>query len=113
MFGEVTDTSRYPWPPSLPVFSFARQGALSFDGKGGFTGDTTASYGGLSIVQETLKGTYSVDSSCNVTMVSTSGAPFTWNGVTTEGGEGMDLVIASPGGAVIGGTLLRQQVKPD
>ena len=113
MFGKVTDTSRYPWPASVPFLSFARQGTLSFDGNGRFTGDTTASYGGLSIVQETLKGTYSIDSSCNVTMVSTSGAPFTWRGVATEGGGGTDLVVASPEGAVIGGTLLRQGAKQD
>jgi hypothetical protein len=111
LYGEVTDTSRYPWPPSLPIFSFARQGTVSFDGHGGFTGDTTASYGGLNVVQEPLTGTYSIDSACNVTMRSTAGAPFTWRGVTTEGGEGADLVVASPDGAVIGGTLLRQRAK--
>jgi hypothetical protein len=113
MYGDVTDTSRYPWPPSLPIFSFSRQGTLLFDGKGGFTSDTTASYGGLSIVPETLKGTYSIDRSCNVTMRSTSGAPFTWDGVITEGGEGANLMVTSPDGAVIGGTLLRQRAKQD
>jgi len=114
MFGDVTDTSRYPWPPlPFPLFSFARQGTLSFDGKGGFTGDTSASYGGLSVVHETLKGTYSIDNSCNVTMLSTSGAPFTWRGVITEGGEGADVLVTSPDGAVIGGTLLRQRANHD
>jgi len=110
MFGDVTDISRYPWPPlPFPLFSFSRQGTLSFDGKGGFTGDTSASYGGISVVQESLKGTYSIDSSCNVTMLSTSGAPFTWRGPITQGGDGADLMITSPDGAVIGGTLLRQR----
>jgi hypothetical protein len=113
MFGQVSDTSRYPWPPSLPILSFSRQGTLSFDGKGGFTGDTTASYGGLSVVQETLKGAYSIDSSCNVTLRSTSGAPYTWRGMTTGDGEGADLLVTSPDGAVIGATLLRQRAKHD
>jgi hypothetical protein len=113
MLGDVIDTSRYPWPPSVPILSFARQGTLSFDGKGGFTGDTNANYGGLSVVQETLKGTYSIDSACNVTMLSTSGAPFTWRGMITGGGEGADLLVTSPDGAVIGGTLLRQGAKQD
>jgi hypothetical protein len=112
LYGDVTDTSRYPWPP-LPFFAFARQGTLAFDGEGGFTGDTTASYGGLSVVPETLKGTYSIDSSCNVTMRSTSGAPFTWRGVMTGGGAGADVMVTSPQGAVIGGTLLRQRAKHD
>jgi hypothetical protein len=113
LYGEVSDTSRFPWPPSVPILSFARQGTLSFDGKGGFTGDTNASYGGLGVVQETLKGTYTIDSSCNVTILSTSGAPYTWRGVTTGAGEGADLLVTSPDGAVIGGTLLRQRAKHD
>ena len=113
LYGEVNGASGYPWPPSVPIFSFARQGTLLFDGKGGFTGDTNASYGGLSVVQETLKGTYSIDSSCNVTIISTSGAPYTWRGVTIDDGGGADLVVTSPDGAVIGGTLLRQRAKHD
>jgi hypothetical protein len=108
MHGEVTDTSRYPWPP-LPTFSFSREGTLSFDGNGAFTGNTTANYGGLSVVQEPLQGTYSVDNSCNVTMLYTSGASYAWQGVTTGGGDGANLMVISPGGAVIAGTLLRQR----
>jgi hypothetical protein len=113
MYGDVIDTSRYPWPPSSPILSFMREGRLSFDGKGEFTGDTSANYGGLSIVHETLNGTYSIDSSCNVTMLSTSGAPYTWRGAITEGGEGAVLLVTSPDGAVIGGTLHRPAAKHD
>jgi hypothetical protein len=113
LFGDVTDTSRYPWPASVPILAFARQGTLSFDGNGGFTGDTSASYGGLRIVQEPLRGTYSVDSACNVTMSSTSGAPYTWRGMITGEGNGAVLMVASPQGAVIGGTLLRQRANHD
>lgn len=112
MYGDVTDTSRYPWPP-LPVFAFARQGTLSFDGQGRFSGDTTASYGGLQVAQETLNGTYSVDSSCNVALRSTTTTPFTWRGAITDGGKGAVLLVTSPQGAVIGGTLLRQGTRHD
>lgn len=111
MYGQVTDTARYGWPASLPIPSFSRQGTLSFDGKGSFSGDTYANYGGLSTVQETLTGTYAVDLLCNVTMRSTSGAAYTWRAVVTESGEGADLMVASPEGAAIAGTLLRQRPK--
>jgi hypothetical protein len=107
MYGDVIDTSHYPWP-SLPTLSFVRQGTLSFDGNGSFSGDTVANYGGLAVVPEALKGTYSIDDACNVTMQYALGASYTWAGVTIAGGDGADLMIIAPDGAVIGGTLLRQ-----
>ena len=46
-------------------------------------------------------------------MLSTTGASFTWRGVITEGGDGANLLVTSPDGAVIGGTLLRQRTNHD
>ena len=107
MYGDAIDTSHYPWPAS-PILSFVRQGMLSFDGKGSFAGTTMASYGGVEVVAEPLKGTYAIDAGCNITMQYTLGASYTWAGVVINSGEGADLMVIVPDGAVIGGTLLRQ-----
>jgi len=109
MYGDVINTTSYPWPPlPFPVFSFSRHGTLTFDGHGGFNGDTSADYGGQGIAREALAGTYSVDRFCNVTIRYSHGAAFTWLGVITDGGKGANLLVTSPAGAAIAGTLLKQ-----
>jgi len=94
-------------PPNLPG-SFARVGNVTFDGNGGFSGNTTASYGGF-ITPEALAGSYSVDALCNITMkYSLGGASYTWEGTLTNKSRGADLIVTHPPGAVVSGTLKKQ-----
>ena len=94
-------------PPNLPG-SFARVGNVTFDGSGGFSGNTTASYGGF-ITPEALAGSYSVDALCNITMkYSLGGASYTWQGTLTNKSRGADLILSDPPGAVVSGTLKKQ-----
>ena len=110
LYGDVFNTTLYPWPP-LPhgaPKAFTRSGTLTFDGKGGFRGNTVANYGGLFVTPEALAGTYSVDSSCNVTVNYTLGSLYTWVGMITDGGGGANLLVSSPVGSVLAATLRKQ-----
>ena len=86
---------------------FAREGRLAFDGHGGFTGQTVADYSGFFIQPETISGTYSVDSLCNISLSYTAGTVHTWTGTLTELNNGADLIV-SESGVVIYGTLKKQ-----
>ncbi|HXI39179.1 MAG TPA: hypothetical protein VNH18_28490 [Bryobacteraceae bacterium] len=87
---------------------FTRVGSVSFDRNGGFTANTNASYGGA-IFPEGFAGTYSVDASCNITMNYSLGQSFTWQGPLTDDGSGADLMVTSPPGAAVVGTLTRSR----
>ena len=94
-------------PPNFPG-SFARVGNLTFDGNGGFTGNTTASYGGF-VTPEALAGSYSVDALCNISMqYSFGGTGYTWQGTLINKSRDADLIVSDPPGAVVSGTLKQQ-----
>ena len=82
----------------------ARDGLLTFDGKGGFTGQATVSTGGP-VATETLTGTYSIDALCNVSMSYSLAGNHTWAGMLTNQSSGANLIVTD-NGAVITGTLL-------
>lgn len=87
---------------------FAREGTLTFDGRSAFTANTVADYTGYVIQSEPLSGTYSVNSSCNITLTfSDGGSSHTWTGTLTALGGGVDL-ISNDTGVVITGTLRAQ-----
>jgi len=94
-------------PPNF-AGPFTRVGSVSFDRNGGFTANTNASYGGA-IFPEGFSGTYSVDASCNITMNYSLGQPYTWQGPLTDDGSGADLMVTSPPGAAVVGTLTRSR----
>jgi hypothetical protein len=88
---------------------FTRAGSLTFDGKGAFSGTTFTNYvySGAA-TKEVLTGTYSVTTSCTFTMsYALGGHTYGWLGVLTHGGLGANVMVSSPTGAVIGGTLLK------
>lgn len=95
--------------PPLTAGPFTRAGALTFDGRGQFSGMTFVNYVyGGSATQEFLTGTYTVTSSCTFTMRYTlRGHEYGWLGVLSNGGLGAYVMVSSPLGAVIGGTLLK------
>ena len=101
-------TPPYPQPPPQ---SFARDGRLVFDGRGGFSGTAIANTSGFSIQPETMNGQYSIDPNCNVsisfTTVSTS-TTHTWTGTLTDRSNGADLIVAESG-VVIAGMLKKQK----
>jgi hypothetical protein len=88
---------------------FTRAGSLTFDGKGTFSGTTFTNYvysGAAST--ELLTGTYTVASGCTFNMTySLGGHTYGWLGVLTHGGLSANVMVSSPPGAVIGGTLLK------
>ena len=95
-------------PPLVPG-PFTRSGSLTFDGRGTFSGMTFANYvyGGAATT-EYLTGTYSVTSSCTFTMrYSIRGQNYGWLGVLNNAGLGAYVMVSSPSGATIGGTLLK------
>ena len=68
----------------------------------------TAFHNSFAASEEVLTGTYSVSRSCKVNMrYSFAGHDYGWLGVLTNGGRGANLMVSSPTGAVIGGTLLK------
>ena len=92
---------------------FRRIGRLVADDSGRFTAKTNTSYGGL-VVAETLSGTYTVDSLCNVALKYGLPQPdgstvnFTLTGPLVDGGKGAFLIQREPLGAAIVGTLKLQ-----
>ncbi|MBI3894601.1 MAG: hypothetical protein HY313_01585 [Acidobacteria bacterium] len=95
--------------PGVPALgSFTRVGRLEFDGKGGFTAKTYADYNGFAGIPENFSGTYSVDSLCNVTIEYTLGLTYTWVGTLTDNSSRADLIVVSPPGATVVGTLAQQ-----
>jgi hypothetical protein len=96
-----------PYPLPMP-FPFARDGRVVFDGSGAFTTQTVVDYSGFLIQPESLTGTYTVDSGCNLTMTYSAGALHQWTGMLTESGNGADVMVAESG-VVISGTLKKQK----
>lgn len=92
-------------PPNF-AGPFTRVGSVSFDRNGGFTANTNASYSGA-IFPEGFSGTYSVDAACNITMNYSLGQAYSWQGPLTDDGSGADLMVTSPPGAAVVGTLKR------
>lgn len=87
---------------------FARDGELTFDGHSAFTGTAVVNYSGGLIQAETLSGSYSVDSSCNVTVTfSEGGSLHKWTGTLTGAGSGADVIV-NDSGVVVTGTLRAQ-----
>jgi hypothetical protein len=95
--------------PPLLAGPFTRSGSLTFDGRGGFSGTTFTNYvnsGAAS--QEVLSGTYTVSRSCTFNMRYTlRGNEYGWLGVLTNNGHGAFIMVSSPDGSVVGGTLLQ------
>ena len=85
---------------------FARDGIVTFDGRGGFTGHDTVNTGIAAPATETLAGTYSVDSSCQITINYSLGGAHVWTGMLTNQSDSADLIVAETG-VVISGTLMR------
>lgn len=91
-----------------PAGSISRNGAFQFDGKGGFTANTNVSYNG-GVSQETLSGTYAVDSLCNLTLQYTLGTTaFEWIGGLADNSSTAFVMVFDPPGAVVLGELKRQ-----
>jgi len=94
--------------PGVPAGAFARSGRVAFDGTSGFIANTQANYSGAT-GPEIFSGTYSVDSSCKLTMqYSFGGQAYTWTGALTDNSRGANLIVSSPAGAVVVGTLKQQ-----
>ncbi len=87
---------------------FARNGRLVFDGNSAFTGTAVVDYGGATAQQETISGTYVVDSFCNVSIDYSAGTLHKWTGTLTNNGAGADIIV-NEAGVVIAGTLTRQK----
>jgi hypothetical protein len=94
--------------PPNPPGPFNRVGKVVFDGNGNFTAVTDASYDGLPAHEE-LSGSYTVDSSCQLTMHYTLGATnYTWFGGLSDNSSESTLIVTDPPGAVVLGTLKEQ-----
>lgn len=94
--------------PGLRPGPFARVGRMRFDGKGGFTAAARASSAGQ-ISEEAFNGTYTVDPSCTFSLLfKLREQPFEWSGMLKDTGGGADVLVSSPPGAVITGTLKQQ-----
>lgn len=115
LFGPVCSTSNLTGGYQLDMsgndvsgaspLPFARDGSITFDGLGGFSGHDTVSDGGGPVVVESLAGTYAVDSLCNVSINYTlSGNTHLWTGALTNQGNSAYLIV-SEAGAVIVGTM--------
>jgi hypothetical protein len=83
----------------------ARDGLVTFNAQGGFSGQATVSLGGQAVTTEALTGTYSVDTLCNVTMSYSLAGNHTWTGMMTGQSSGANLIV-NDNGTVITGTLL-------
>jgi hypothetical protein len=82
-------------------------GRVVFDGRGAFSGHATANYSGFAVFTEDIKGTYAVDSLCNVAINFGTSPAHKWTGTLTDKGDGANLIVAETG-AVIAGTLKKQ-----
>jgi hypothetical protein len=85
-----------------------------FDGIGGFSAATTVSNGGA-IAPDNFGGSYSVDSSCQLTMSFGSGN--TWSGFLMNNSTGANVIVSGPTilfggfpllGSVVSGTINQQ-----
>jgi hypothetical protein len=92
----------------VPAGEFTRVGMLAFDGKGAFTSDGQVSQGGK-VAAEKLTGTYSVDASCRFTMSYSTLLPQTWAGVLTDSSSAGYVMVSSPQGSAIAGSLRQVQ----
>jgi|GEM_PF-6286278 len=87
---------------------YSKVGRLVADGNGNFSATSTADYGG-GVQQETLSGTYTVDSNCIATFNATlNGQPFSFYGPLTGHGEQTLLVVTTQGWAVTGALRTQQ-----
>lgn len=94
-------------PPNTPGL-FNRIGIMQFDGRGNFTADTHVSYNG-NPGAETFSGTYLVESSCMMSIqYSLNGTAYIWTGMLTDNSQSANLLVTSPMGAVVTGTLKQQ-----
>ncbi len=97
-----------PAPGQLPG-EFVRSGVVTFDGVGNFAADTIANYNGFLIQPENFTGTYTVAPNCTVAMqYSYAGNDQTWTGALIDNSKAVDLVVSSPAGAAVNGTLQQQ-----
>jgi hypothetical protein len=89
--------------PASPAL-FSRLGRVQFDGVGGFSAQTFTSSGGA-IAADNFSGTYSVDPSCAFTM---SYAGNIWSGVLMNNSSAAYIMLTTPGGTTVSGTLQQQ-----
>lgn len=98
--------------PGLPISGdFARVGKVVADGQGVVAATTVADYNGINVPEE-FQGTYTVTDDCHLTWKSvlpTASLAVTFDGVIVADGDQVTLLVTSPGGAVIQGTLLKQK----
>ena len=100
--------------PLGPPVSFARLGRIVFDGRGGFSAETTVSNGGV-IAPDNFSGSYSINSLCELTM--SYGAGNTWSGVLMDNSTGANVMVTGPTvpfsgfdllGSAVSGTVRKQ-----
>lgn len=71
LFGQGTVIGQLPNLPA-PPFPVSRNGDITFDGAGNFSGELTASVKGVIVPGVTFTGTYTVDSDCTTSAVITN-----------------------------------------
>ena len=116
---EMRGVTGVPFGPGLPfagpAVPFARLGRIVFDGKEAFSAQTNFSNGGAITQNDSFSGSYSVDSSCKLTM--NYGAGNTWTGFLMDNSAGANVMVTGPtvafgpfplAGVVISGTLKKQ-----
>lgn len=88
---------------------FVRGGKLVADGAGNFTAETSANYNGFLIQPENFSGTYTVAGDCSLTLqYDQSGVSNTWMGALVKHSGRAIVIVSSPTGFAIVGTLDRQ-----
>ena len=88
--------------------TFRPDGRLVLNDNGSFTGTALVNYSGASLHTETLAGSYTVDSLCNVSLTYSDGTLHKWTGTLTDKGNGANLIVSETG-VVIAGTLRQQK----
>ena len=102
MFGTIVSQ-----PPNTPGV-LSRNGRLVFDGKGGFNANVNSNYNGTT-VPEVFSGTYAIDKGCKLKMNYTLGTTaYTWFGGLDYESSGATVMVTSPAGSVVVGTLTQQ-----
>jgi hypothetical protein len=101
-----------PVEPGSPISGqFGRIGQVVFDGAGGASATTIASYGGA-VLRENFGGAYTVNGDCHATWSTVLpppiGIPITVEGVISADSTQVKLMITNPPGAVILGSLTKQ-----
>ena len=79
-----------------------------FDGKGGFNASVNSNYNGTT-VPEIYSGTYVIDKGCKIKMNYTlGGTAYIWFGGLDYENTGATVMVTSPQGSVVVGTLRHQ-----